>query len=262
LRFENLREHVRLVKARPKAFAKVLFDSDQVMPALFLSAVFGAATRWTLVPLWFVLFLLMQAPGVTGKMLAPPPNPAIDLVKSRLRNRADGSIEAVPLSTVSIRDLNATMDQTVYDENGWGKRSVIAAQLNAVGESSEAMSDDVGFAIQLRSPDAAPRVVGAVTLAQIDRELRSAEVGWWMSADVRGQGIGKAGLRLAVEGFRDAGLETLIVGTAETNIAVQRSVEWLGGVLTKSGPHKLPNGKVIDSRWYRITLATGEPPTV
>jgi RimJ/RimL family protein N-acetyltransferase len=262
LRFENLRDHVRVVRAHPRAFAKGLFDSDQVVPALFLAAVFGAATRWSLVPLWFVLFLLLQAPGVTRQMLAPPPNPAIDLVKSRLRNRANGSIEAVPLSTVSARDLHATMDQTVYDENGWGDRSVIAAHFEAAFASSDAMSDDVGFAIQLRSPNRAPRVVGAVTLADIDPELRSAEVGWWMAADVRGQGIGKVGLRLAVEGFRDAGLETLIVGTAENNIAVHRSVEWLGGLLEKSGPHKLPNGKVIDSRWYRITLVAVQPETV
>jgi RimJ/RimL family protein N-acetyltransferase len=262
LRFEHLRQHLGMVKAYPKDVAKRLFVPAQVVPAVSLAAVFGAATRWSLVPLWIVLFLLMQGPAVIGSMLAPPTNPAIDLVKSRLHNRANGLVEAVPLSTVSVRDLHATMDQTVYDENGWGHELVTEAQLEAAGESSDAMSDDVGFAIQLRASDAAPRLVGAVTLAHIDPELRSAEVGWWMAADVRGQGIGKVGLRLAVEGFRDAGLETLIVGTAETNIAVHRSVEWLGGVLEKSTPHELPNGKVVDSRWYRITLVAVRPGTV
>jgi RimJ/RimL family protein N-acetyltransferase len=251
-----MRAHLQVVKAQPKAFAKVLFDSDQVLPALFLGAVFSAATRWTFAPFWFVFFLLMQAPGVTRQMLSPPPNPAVDLVKSRLRNRVSGSIEAVPLSTVLVRDVNATIDQTIYEENGWpGHHSDLTSQLGALGESANDMlSDDVGFAIQRRSPDGTPSLLGAVTLAYIDPQLRSAEVGWWMAADVRGQGLGKVGLRLAVEGFRDAGLETLIVGTAETNIAVHRSVEGLGGVLTKSGPHKLPNGTIIESRWYRITL--------
>jgi RimJ/RimL family protein N-acetyltransferase len=228
-----------------------------MVPALGLAVVFGIATGWKWLAAWFVWFMLLQSPGVANRLLRPTPNPAIELVKSRLRNQADGQVEVVPLATISMRELFATMDETVECENGW-PTGYLAEMKTAIDADTvtNRPCDDVGYGIRVRSATGEPVLVGAVTLSAIDPELHSAEIGWHMVADVRGQGIGKIGLRLAATGFRNAGLESLIIGTAETNSAVHRAVEGLGASLTRTGPHTLPNGRVIDSRWYVLTLVS------
>jgi RimJ/RimL family protein N-acetyltransferase len=257
----RMRAYLKFVRQNPKSFAKAWLHPSQLLPALGLSVVFGLATGWKSVAAWLVWFMLLQAPGVADRLLRPTPNPAIEILQGRLRNLAEGEVEAVPLRTVLVRDLVATMDKAVERENGWPAGHLDELQAAIRSEGAIGMtSDEVGYGIRIRSGPGEPRLVGAVTLAAIDPELHSAEIGWHMAPDVRGQGIGKIGLRLAVAGFRAAGLETVIIGTAETNVAVHRAAEGLGATLLRSGAHTLPNGTVINSRWYVLNLVS--PPVL
>jgi RimJ/RimL family protein N-acetyltransferase len=257
-----MRAYLRFVRQSPKAFAKAWLHPSQLLPAFGLAAVFSLATGWKSVAAWLVWFMVLQGPGVANRLLQPTPNPAIELLQGRLRNQAEGEVEAVPLRTVLVRDLVATMDKTVERENGWPTGHLDELQAASNAESVSGLtSDEVGYGIRIRSGPGEPRLVGAVTLAAIDPELRSAEIGWHMAADVRGQGIGKIGLGLAVAGFRAAGLETLIIGTAETNVAVHRAAEALGATVLRAGAHTLPNGTVIDSRWYVLDLVSPPVPS-
>ncbi|KUN29968.1 hypothetical protein AQJ23_04350 [Streptomyces antibioticus] len=81
----------------------------------------------------------------------------------------------------------------------------------------------------------------------------SAEIGGILAPDHRGQGLG-AELFLAGAEFAHshAGLPTVRAGTATANLACRRALERAGFVPTP-GParHTLPDGREMDSVWYR-----------
>jgi RimJ/RimL family protein N-acetyltransferase len=79
------------------------------------------------------------------------------------------------------------------------------------------------------------------------------EIGGNLAPDHRGQGLG-AELFLAAAEFAHghAGLPAVRAGTATANLACRRALE-RAGFVSASGParHALPDGRELDSVWYR-----------
>ncbi len=244
-----------------QAFPKV-FAAEFLRSAIFLGLLLRYLSLGPTWPRWLNGITLALATivlaALTGvfRVNKHAHHEAERLVKGRLQRQSIGDIDVVPLAEVELGQLNATIDETVARENGWDDES-----FRTLDRETTDLCGETGFAVRTVDPVAGvPRVIGAITLARIDPQLRNAEIGWWMGADARGKGLGKMGLGLAIDGFRRAGLESLIVGTAESNVAVHRSAEGLGGVLVRTGRHTLPNGSSVKSRWYRIGLAPDHPP--
>lgn len=81
----------------------------------------------------------------------------------------------------------------------------------------------------------------------------SAEIGGNLAPDHRGQGLGSE-LFLAGAEFAHshAGLPTVRAGTATENLACRRALERAGFVPAPGPPrHTLPDGREMDSVWYR-----------
>ncbi|WP_234333847.1 GNAT family N-acetyltransferase [Streptomyces viridochromogenes] len=86
---------------------------------------------------------------------------------------------------------------------------------------------------------------------ELDRDR--GEIGGILAPDHRGQGLG-AELFLAAAEFAHghAGLPTVRAGTATANLACRRALE-RAGFVSVPGPahHTLPDGRELDSVWYR-----------
>ncbi len=66
-----------------------------------------------------------------------------------------------------------------------------------------------------------------------------------------GQGLGRASLAVAlVHVHRDLGLPVARMGTEVHNVRAIRQIEAVGATPVEEGRHTLPDGRVIDARWY------------
>ena len=76
-------------------------------------------------------------------------------------------------------------------------------------------------------------------------------LGWWLAPEARGQGLGRASLAVAlVHVHRDLGLRVARMGTEVHNVRAIRQIEAVGATPVEEGRHTLPDGRVIDARWY------------
>lgn len=83
------------------------------------------------------------------------------------------------------------------------------------------------------------------------RDRWDVELGWWLAPEARGQGLGRASLAVAlVHVHRDLGLRVAQMGTEVHNVRAVRQIEAVGATPLEEGRHTLPNGRVIDARWY------------
>jgi RimJ/RimL family protein N-acetyltransferase len=96
--------------------------------------------------------------------------------------------------------------------------------------------------------DAAGSLVGSVSLELSCADQAIGEVGYWVAAEVRGQGVATAAVRLVSEwAFRTLGLARLEITTHEDNIASQHVARANGflreGVLRA---YRLQHGERVD----------------
>jgi RimJ/RimL family protein N-acetyltransferase len=77
------------------------------------------------------------------------------------------------------------------------------------------------------------------------------QLGWWLAPEARGQGLGRASLAAALAHVhRDLGLRVARMGTGVDNVRAVRQIEAAGALPVCQGHHTLPNGSVVESRWY------------
>ena len=73
------------------------------------------------------------------------------------------------------------------------------------------------------------RVIGVITLAKVDRQNRSAEIGFWIGKKYWGRGLTSEAVRLALKyGFEELELHRIYAWTFEKHIASRRVMEKSG----------------------------------
>jgi RimJ/RimL family protein N-acetyltransferase len=102
-------------------------------------------------------------------------------------------------------------------------------------------------------------LAGSFSIMEIDRERGYGEIGYWVSARARGQGIGPRAVRLMCEWAREElGLELIEIFTHRDNRPSQRVAEKAGFTTTGepvAAPERLEAGPGRDFLSYRWSAA-------
>ncbi|MFJ3700985.1 MULTISPECIES: GNAT family N-acetyltransferase [Streptomyces] len=121
---------------------------------------------------------------------------------------------------------------------------------------------DAGRVMPWALADDQDRVVGAVTLASIERgPFRNARLGYWTDVDRAGRGLATAAVTRVCELARDGlGLHRIAAGTVLDNVASQRVLAKCGFELYGTAPRYLHiNGAWQDHRMFQRILHDGPP---
>lgn len=121
---------------------------------------------------------------------------------------------------------------------------------------------DAGRAMPWALADEEDRVVGAMTLASIERgPFRNARLGYWIDVDLAGRGLATAAVTRVCEEARDVlGLHRIEAGTVLDNTASQRVLAKCGFELYGTAPRYLHiNGAWQDHRMFQRILHDGPP---
>ena len=101
------------------------------------------------------------------------------------------------------------------------------------------------------------RVVGSTRFADIDREHRTAELGWtWLAPEMRGTGVNAEVKLLQLRhGFEAMGLRRIAFKTHHENEASKAALRKLGAVEegTFRNHYIMPDGSARHSVWFSIT---------
>ncbi|MDQ0796084.1 GNAT family N-acetyltransferase [Streptomyces sp. B1I3] len=121
---------------------------------------------------------------------------------------------------------------------------------------------DAGRAMPWVLADEEDRVVGAMTLASIERgPFRNARLGYWVDVDRAGRGLATAAVGRVCEAARDGlGLHRIEAGTVVDNTASQRVLTKCGFVQIGTAPRYLHiDGAWADHRLFQRILHDGPP---
>jgi RimJ/RimL family protein N-acetyltransferase len=101
-------------------------------------------------------------------------------------------------------------------------------------------------------------LIGQYLLSPPDGDNDVPTWGWWLSEEARGKGYGTESLA-AVIAYSHEHLHhrTVMMGTSVENTPALRQIAATGAVLAREGPHHLPNGQIVDSRWFVHTAPIG-----
>jgi RimJ/RimL family protein N-acetyltransferase len=160
--------------------------------------------------------------------------------------------EAVDLHTIEEEDL-PFLREWVNDPRVW--RGIDrATPSNATQQRAfyEEVVCDEGSVTLLLCADGTP--VGMVGLEGIDERAGSAEVGYWVVPDERGQGYATEAVALVVDhGFEELRLHRVAARVHEGNEASRRVLERVG--FTREGVHReaaFRDGEYRDTWWYGL----------
>lgn len=175
----------------------------------------------------------------------------VDPLPPHVHHRVRPTILIRRVTRSDVEGFAATMDGEVERANGW-QPEVRQAFVDAI-----AGSDPWGrYGVLAVCDTADERLLGVATISDVDWSTRSGDVGFWMGPLGRGRGLATTALAGALEVFHDAGIVTARIGTATTNVAMQRVIAGAGAVLVDQRAHTLPNGDEVASLWFEHVAAT------
>ncbi|MFF2726309.1 GNAT family N-acetyltransferase [Streptomyces sp. NPDC058008] len=164
---------------------------------------------------------------------------------------AESFAETMTRSRASMRRWEPVRPEAFYTRDGQAQR------LTAL------LADrDAGRAMPWVLADDEDRVVGAVTLASIERgPFRNARLGYWTDVGRAGRGLATAAVTRVCELARDGlGLHRIEAGTVLDNFASQRVLAKCGFELYGTAPRYLHiNGAWQDHRMFQRILHDGPP---
>jgi RimJ/RimL family protein N-acetyltransferase len=163
----------------------------------------------------------------------------------RLQSITGDQVVLRPLRGADAPALAADLDQVVIAEMGWTDAHV--AGYGEFMRHPYLLSQLGHLAICERETS---KVIGEVSLANVDERYGNAEMGVWLGPDGRGRGLGTEIFRLAFATYHQAGLTLILCVTSTANQAIQHILPRVGATFLDQRPHELPDGRLIDSLWY------------
>jgi RimJ/RimL family protein N-acetyltransferase len=152
------------------------------------------------------------------------------------------------LADVEADAVATTIDEEVIQAMGWSEQDVEA--ITTMSRDPLLMAQR-GF-IMVAEPGQEDQVLGVVSLTRIPGQAAEAGLGLWMAPEARGRGLGPAAIRLAAEMCWQSGVAVLTLGTTAGNVSMQRCYLAAGADLFDTCENELPDGRIVDSSWYRI----------
>jgi len=144
-----------------------------------------------------------------------------------------------------------TIDAEVTDSMGWSPADV--ASIAATASDPERLEAQGYLAI---GPAEGDEVLGVVSLTRPPQTPGAAWLGLWLGESARGHGLASEAIDLAAQLVWSAGLGSITMGTTSTNEAMKRSFTRAGARLFDTTPHLLPDGRTVDSVWFRLDRPT------
>ncbi|MFE3029584.1 GNAT family N-acetyltransferase [Nocardia tengchongensis] len=156
----------------------------------------------------------------------------------------------VPQDAVAVA---ATIDAEMLARNGWTKRTArVLVKAVASGHPTP------GLLVFESCSDGT--LVGCATVHPSNSDASSRTLGWWIGPRHRRAGYAGEAVAALVEAIHDAGFTTIEIGTAESNLAVQRICDRIGATEVDRRAQPLPNGSVVPGIWYEHRRATADMP--
>ena len=154
----------------------------------------------------------------------------------------------------------ATIDEEVTRSMGWSPADV--ASIAAIASDPDRFRSQGSLALSpaiqggLRSDasdsDDVNDVLGVVSLTRPPQTPGAAWLGLWLAEPARGHGLAAEAIGLAGQLAWSVGLGSITMGTTGTNLAMQNSFTRAGAVLFDTTPHLLPDGRTVESVWFRL----------
>ncbi|MEV5390118.1 GNAT family N-acetyltransferase [Nocardia farcinica] len=225
-----------------------------VVLGLALTVVSGS-TAGELIGLWVVLVVGVLL--VAGGLWAWQVSGLVDK-ETRARYLVLREVESarlllrppVPRDAVA---LAATIDAEMLAANGWTER-----QARAMVKAVRAGHPTPGLLVFEARSDGA-LVGGGGVHPRVD-DPSSQTLGWWIGPRHRRAGYAGEAVAALVAAIHDAGFATVEIGTAETNLAVQRICDRIGATETGRREQALPNGSVVPGIWYEHRQVSADQP--
>ena len=164
-----------------------------------------------------------------------------EVLTDRLRLRAPRSSDRQAYA--------ASLDPTMMAANGWPEKLRRRA-IAAVKHADRLPARHLTVIADRRTDEALGWITHTITGAA------SCEMGWTIASHARGRGYGTEAVRAAVAAANRKGLRHVTMGTGVDNEPARRLIERVGGLVTRTGPHTLPNGATIESVWYSLDAPT------
>ncbi len=173
----------------------------------------------------------------------------VDLDGTRVRLRHFSEVDA------ATGAFEATIDDEVVHWQGWSDHET--EHLRRLAGDLEQLRA-LGFVAVADARD--DRVLGVVSLTAPPTTPGLAWFGIWRAPEARGHGLATEAIGLAAAGAWRGGLTAMTMGTDAANTAMVRSFVAAGATLAETSPHVRPDGRRVDSVWYRIERpATDDP---
>ena len=97
-------------------------------------------------------------------------------------------------------------------------------------------------------------LIGQYSLGAKRRRFRFPEIslGWWLGPNGRGRGFAVESLSMMLDYVHhDVGFTRVVMGTAVDNDRALRQIAAVDATLIRDREHRLPNGEMVDTRWFR-----------
>ncbi|MHB1139784.1 MAG: GNAT family N-acetyltransferase [Microthrixaceae bacterium] len=160
---------------------------------------------------------------------------------SRVRLRHFGEIDA------ATGAVEATIDDEVVRWQGWSEHD--AAHLRHLAADPARLRESGFLAVSDPGDD---RVLGVVSLTAPPTTPGLAWFGIWLAPEARGHGLATETIRRTAALSWRCGADAMTMGTDAANTPMVRSFVAAGASLSETTPHVLPDGRQVDSVWYRL----------
>jgi RimJ/RimL family protein N-acetyltransferase len=253
---------VRRIVPRLRAgtsLARAALTEGREMPAAAMAVGLGAGAGWLA-----GLLLAWPAPATAGAgatagvlwlwwafggRFAPPLAPA---TLARLRPMRGERVAVRPLTAADAGALVDALDGRVATEMGWTDQHV--ADYRQFMRRHRSLVRQLGHLAICDGTD--QRVLGEVSLTDLDEGGGTAELGLWLGPQGRGRGLSTEAFRLAFAVYHDAGVPVIRCGTGAHNLAVQRVLPRVGATVVGNRPQRRPDGSTVDTVWFEHRSGT------
>ncbi|WP_460724092.1 GNAT family N-acetyltransferase [Nocardia heshunensis] len=226
-----------------------------VVVGVALTAVSGSAARGLVIALWGVLVIcvVLAAGALWVWRVSEHVDKEIRARYGVLRKIESARLLIRPPVPQDAVGVAATIDAEMLARNGWTKRTArVLVKAVASGHPTP------GLLVFESWSDGS--LVGCASVHPSSGDASSRTLGWWIGPRYRRVGYASEAVAALVEAIHDAGFTTVEIGTAESNLAVQRICDRIGATEVDRRAQPLPNGAVVPGIWYEHRRATADMP--
>lgn len=183
-------------------------------------------------------FRLYRSPRSARRVASPEPDSQFERASARCR--------LVPLRHADRQDFLASIDDVVLDAQGFDHRTLRRFRWRFWMMCAERHQGlPTRLAVRSTETGAFLGYYGVATRQPVP------SLGWWLTAEARGHGLGTESLALALEyAHLDLGLGVVEMGTNPANTRAMAQITRLAGPPIRASDYVAPNKEILPSVWF------------